>query len=290
MRKIKKIKTTKSFSLRVFLHRMWVSFLILTAFSVFIFVVWAYHSGFAIQKWQLLTQTFHTTLKDAGFTLDEILITGRNRTPMNDICQILEIPEESCFDLKIPKGRSITTLDIQQIQKNFKMLPWVKDVIIHMQLPNILHIDLTEKKPIALWQKNEQYYPLDEQGSPINAVCLECGEYMLLVVGNNAPKQTPYLIEVLEKHKNIYNRTFSAKWVDNRRWNLYIDDESNQKIILLPDSDLEESISRLDNLQTEKQVLDKQIKQLDLRIDDRVIIKPTTKQSITSNQEKSDGK
>ena len=91
-----------------------------------------------------------------------------------------------------------------------------------------------------------------------------------------------FSIENVEKHESIYNRIQSAKWVDDRRWDLYIDDINNGKKVLLPDLDLEESLNRLENLQKTKNVLDRQIELLDLRLDDRIIIKANGKESITS--------
>ena len=282
MRKVKKTKAPQKFSFRTFLHRVWISFWVVAIVCFLGFNIWGYYSGFWAKKWNQLTTNVQSGLKDAGFTLNEVLITGRNRTPITDVCRIFDIPEESCLGLNVPKGRVITTFDIQQIQESFKNLPWVKDVVVRRQLPDILYIDLVEKKPIALWQTNKKYYPLDEQGNPINAICPECSEYLLLVVGNNAPKQTPHLIEILEKHESIYNRIQSVKWVDNRRWDLYIDDINNGKKVLLPDLDLEESLNRLEELQKSKNVLDRQIELLDLRFDDRIIIKANGKEAITS--------
>ena len=282
MRKVKKAKTTEKISFRTLLHRVWICFWAVIILCFLGFNIWGYYSGFLAKKWNLITQSVQSGLKDAGFTLNEILITGRNRTSITDVCQILEIPQESCHDLSVPKGRVITTFDIKEIQEKFKKLPWVKNVVVRRQLPDILYIDLVEKKPIALWQNNKKYYPLDEQGNVVEAQCPECSEYLLLIVGHNAPKQTPHLIEQLEKHESIYNRIQSAKWVDDRRWDLYIDDINNGKKVLLPDLDLEESLNRLENLQKTKNVLDRQIELLDLRLDDRIIIKANGKESITS--------
>lgn len=282
MRKIKKTKTPQKFSFRTFLHRVWISFWVVAIVCFLGFNIWGYYSGFWAKKWDKLTQSVHSGLIDAGFTLNEILITGRNRTSMEEICNIFDIPKETCSHSNVPKDVLITSLDIQKIQEKFKALPWVRDVTIRRQLPYILHITLTERRPIALWQKNKQYYPLDEEGNVVNADCPECAQDMLLIVGENAPKNTPELIETLNKHEYIYNRTQSAKWVDNRRWNLYIDDLENGKVVLLPDSNLDGSLSRLESLQGKHGVLDKQIKSLDLRFDDRTVIETTGKESITS--------
>ena len=295
MRKVKKTKPAEKFSFHTFLHRVWISFLALITFCFIVFNIWGYYSGFWNKKLELATQGLHSGLKDAGFTLTEILIEGRNLTSMNDICKLFDISKETCTDFTqrdsntqtfafLPKDILITSLDIDQLQEKFKLLPWVKEVTVRRQLPDILYIKLVERNPIALWQKNKKYYPLDEQGEVVKEECPECIQSFLLVVGNDAPKNTPALIEALSKHDTISDRIVAAKWVDNRRWNLHIDDIEDGKKVLLPDSDLEESLNRLEKLQKERGILDKQIEMLDLRIDDRSIIKVKGKESIITEK------
>ena len=284
MRKVKKTKPAEKFTFHAFLHRVWISFLIFIALCFIGFGVWGYYSGFWNKKLELAEQGLHDGLKDAGFTLKEILIEGRNRTTMNDICKVFEFAQETCDLRNIPEGTLVTSLDISQIQEKFKSLPWVKDVTVRRQLPDILYIKLVERKPIALWQKNKKYYPLDEQGIVVKEECPECIQTFLLVVGSNAPQNAPALIEALNKHDAISDRIVAAKWVDDRRWNLHIDDIENGKKVLLPDLDLEESLNRLEKLQKERGVLDRQIEMLDLRIDDRSIIKVKGKESIITEK------
>lgn len=293
MRKVKKTKTVEKFSFHTFLHRVWITFLIMIVFCFIGFNIWGYYSGFWSKKLELATQGIHEGLKETGFTLKEILIEGRYRTSMIDICHIFDIQQKTCNEFiqngadtqtfaALPKDVLITSFSIQETQEKLKALPWVKDVTVRRQLPDLLYIKLIERKPIALWQKDKKYYPLDEEGNVVQEECPECIENFLLVVGNNAPQNAPALIKTLDKHDIIRDRTVAAKWVDNRRWNLYIDDIENGKKVLLSDLDLEESLIRLEKLQAEHKVFNRQIEVLDLRVDDRNIVKVKGKESITS--------
>lgn len=293
MRKVSKAKTTEKFSFHTFLHHVWISFLLLVALCFIGLSVWGYYSGFWKEKLELASQGLDDGLKDAGFTLKEILIEGRNRTSMTDICDIFNISQKICDDFigrdentqtfaVLPKDVLITSLDIQKIQEKIKSLPWIKEVTVRRQLPDVLYVKLVERIPIALWQRNQKYYPLDKQGNVVQEECPQCIQNFLLVVGNNAPQNAPALIEALDRHDIINNRIVAAKWVDNRRWNLHIDDIENGKKVLLPDLDLEEALNRLEKLQKEHKVLDRQIEILDLRIDDRNIIKAKSSEAIIS--------
>ncbi len=269
MRKIKRPNKSKSFSLQVWLYRIWISFWAVIIAALLGFIFWAYYSGFAEKKWQVLTDSIHNALSDAGFVLDDILIDGRIRTPMEDIRSALNIQS----------NQLITRLDMQTMQENLQKLPWIKQAVVMRQLPNVLYIQLIERKPIALWQENKKHYPLDEEGYIVNTKCLDCA-YLPVVVGNSAPQKTPEFIATLEKFEMLYERVISAVLVDDRRWNLYIDDIDDGMLILLPDTDLKQAFERLTELQEKHQVLDKQIKKLDLRLSDKTVIEPKTKDAI----------
>ena len=105
-----------------------------------------------------------------------------------------------------------------------------------------------------------------------------------VVVGKNAPRKAPELIKALKQFEMLYTRTISAVLISSRRWNLYIDDVENGIIVLLPDANLTETFKRLDNLQKENGILDKKIRKIDLRQEDKIIIKPDGEEAILSDK------
>jgi len=269
MRTINK-KNKKSFSFKLWIHRILICFWILCFICFAGFCVWGWHSGYIQKKYEKLKTQYHQMMGNAGFVLNDILIQGRVRTSKTDIKNALNLPVENL----------ILTFDLNQMQKNLSQLPWIKEVSVSRQLPDILFIRLIERTPIALWQKGNAYFPLDEHGNLINTNCEEC-VYLPLVVGENAPKATPELIETLNKFNNLKDRVVSAVFINNRRWNLYIDDIQNGIIVLLPEADLMNSLKRLDTLQQTKKVLDRDIEKIDLRFADKTIIKPKSEDAIT---------
>ena len=274
MRTIKKTQKQKNNSFKIWIHRIFSVFLTTVFIILVVLCLWSVYNGYAQEKWNMFINKFHTTLGNIGFELNnEALITGRKRTSE---AQIIEA-------LNIPQNKLITTLDLNRIQENLEKLPWIKQASVRRQLPNILHIYLNERKPIALWQKEQKHFPVDENGDIVNSMCDEC-VYLPIVVGKNAPQKAPELIKALEKFEILYTRTISAVLVSSRRWNLYIDDIENGVIVLLPDTDLTESLKRLDDLQKEHRILDKKIRKIDLRQEDKIIIKPDGKDAIISDK------
>lgn len=268
MRKIKKAK--KTISLKGWLKRLKVAFWALLGILLIGFCVWIFESGIASKKWQLIQNEYHQIMGTAGFKVEDVFIEGRLRTPQNDIYTALDIPS----------NRIMTSVDISKMQASLMNLPWVKKASVARHLPNILYVKIEEKRPIALWQNNQKHMPLDEDGNSVDSMCEDC-PYLPVVVGGKAPKHAPEFINALEIDEEIYTRTLSAVFVDGRRWNLFIDDIDNGIIVLMPDGDLKSAFERLARLQKNHKVLDKKIKKLDLRFEDKVIIEPVGKDAIT---------
>ncbi len=269
---MRKIKTQRQrLSFKQFIRKLFYAFVLTVLLSFVLFIVWAFQSGWVQKKADEVNTAIHQTFGDAGFRLsDEILIHGRERTDLDSIQRALDIP----------KDRLTMTLDLSQMQERLQALPWVKEALVVRQLPDMLKIDLIERKPIALWQRGNTYYPVDEDGQTVLVLDEENAEELIIVVGKNAPRATPDLIQNLEKYPALMARVMGAKYIDERRWSLYIDDLEKGLVVDLPDSDLAASFARLDRLEKQNNILEKQIRRLDLRFDDKVIIEPVDKDSI----------
>ena len=273
MRTVSK-KNTKSFSFKMWVRRIWIFFWILCFVCFSAFCIWGWHSGYIKEKYELFKKEYHETMGNAGFVLNDILVKGRVRTERTDIRNALNLPIDNL----------ILTFDLNQMQENLSKLPWVKYVSVTRQLPDILFIQLIERQPIALWQDGNDYFPLDEDGNIINTTCEECFD-LPIIVGEKAPKATPAFIDTLKGFESIEKRLVSAAFINERRWNLYIDDIQNGIIVLLPESDLKASLKRLEDLQNKEKVFEKDIEKIDLRFADKIIIKPKSKDAITLPQD-----
>ena len=271
MRKLKKqkIKETKTFKqkLKSVLH----FFYLLLFAAVIIFLLWAYHSGLMEQKWQSFKGGFHSFMANRGFVFKDGLVYNRNRTAMEDLIDAIEIKPDT----------PMTEIDIDEIKEKIEQLPWVKSVVIKRHLPNLLDIYLTEREPLALYQRQGEIHPLDTEGHiiPTNTDGLE---NMIVVVGEQAPTFTPALIAVLKKNPEIHKKVLAATFVGNRRWNLTLGDGERQIQILLPETEtqMDVALKRLYKADLEHHLFERNISQIDLRLDDRLIIETANGKSI----------
>lgn len=269
MRKIKKQKKKTKLTFRQLIMRTVKTFFFLVFLCLAGAGIWGFKTGFIQNKWKEAKLSFHQTMGQAGFSVDEVFIENRVRTSFAALQKAAAVEQ----------GMPMTQIDIHAMKERIKVLPWVKDVTIERKLPNQLFIRLTERRPIALWQKNGQHHPLDEDGNVID-VSPKGLEYLLITVGEDAPHQTPELINELIKYPELNRRAMSAVRVGGRRWNLILDKVDNGLEIYLPEDGVAETLARLDRLNREHDLLNRQLKRIDLRLPDRLIVQTIDNQPI----------
>ena len=199
-----------------------------------------------------------------NFLLDDVIITGRNRSKIEDILK----------SINIRQGDNLLKASIVEIKQNLESLPWIRDVeVTRSFFPNILKIEIKEKDVLALWQLNERFYPLDMDGYVIEADYIPNGE-VLLVVG---PKASEKFIEFIAKIRKIdpefAKRIKVANYISQRRWNVVLDDIKNGITIKLPENDYEEAWRKLLKLEKTKGILKRKLTIIDLRSEGKVVVK-----------------
>ena len=209
--------------------------------------------------WGWIRNGYLTLAQKAHLVLDQVQVEGHARTQIKDINTALNITQ----------GTPIFDLDLKDLKDRIMALPWIKTATIERHLPATLFIRVTEKEPIALWQNNQKYLPLDESGHPIKDSQTPLPP-LLLVVGSDAPTHTLDLIQALSAYPKIQEKVRSAVRVGNRRWNLVLN-EVDGLIVKLPESHISEALSRLSD-QIETGLLKKDLASIDMRHPDRLIV------------------
>lgn len=213
-----------------------------------------------------LSGAYHTVLDKAHLTLRNVQIVGNYRTKKEDVAAVLNLQQ----------GMSIFDVDLHDIQVQVGELPWVDSVIVQRYWPDVVRIQIVEKIPIAVWQHNKKYFPLDETGQPVNDNHTTLNN-LILVVGRDAPEHTSDLMAALSKYPDIQLMTRSAVRVGDRRWNLILRGLDDGITVYLPQTDIEAALERLKTWHEEQQILDKDFQVIDLRINDRLIVRTDAK-------------
>lgn len=238
--------------------KIFIGFIILTGTAVGIFFMTA--PGKAVM--QKVEESINFLTQKAHFELEQVVVEGHGRTQISDINRVL----------KLRQGMPIFDIDLEAKKEAVLTLPWIKTVRIERHLPTQVLISVTEKEPIAVWQNKKKYMPIDETGEPIpdDKTVLK---NILLVVGEDAPQHTPNLIAELKKYPHIMQTARSAVRVGKRRWNLYLNDAENGLEIRLPEVDIDSALRRLQEFNDSGQILERDLKIIDLKLPDRLIVR-----------------
>ncbi len=198
-----------------------------------------------------------------GFNLKEILIEGHDRLKSNEILN----------DLKLVQKNPLFSFSLTAIQEDALKNPWIRSIAIQRQLPSTLYLRVVERRPIALW-KNEKNitYMVDDEGDLIHATIPI--EYQLLptIIGQNAHQQTPKIIKLIQNFSTISSRLTGLSWVGERRWDLILDKKLH---IQLPEENTKKALIKLEKLQIDHKIFEKNILKIDLRVPHKTIIKPS---------------
>ncbi|MBI4751040.1 MAG: FtsQ-type POTRA domain-containing protein [Acidobacteria bacterium] len=118
---------------------------------------WIGRSLWALGALALVWGTYRV-IHSPAFTLAQITIQGQNRQSQRDI--------ERLVRQTVPG--SLLTASLTEVEQNIESLPWVHHAQITRILPNRLHIQVEERKPLLLVQGDQgNLVWIDEEGIPL---------------------------------------------------------------------------------------------------------------------------
>jgi cell division protein FtsQ len=130
---------------------------------------------------------------------------------------------------------------------------------------------VVEKEPYALWQTKGVTWLIDRKGEKITKDDIAEFAGLPLVVGDGAPQHAGELIDILMRFPAIQRVTKASVRVGDRRWDLHL---KNGIQVRLPEDGVEDALRRLTVLEQEQRIFERDIETIDLRLPDRLVIKP----------------
>jgi cell division protein FtsQ len=210
-----------------------------------------------------LSTEFYNYSAGMGFKIDDIVITGRDKTAKQDILNALQLSRET----------NILNLDLRDLQQKVEQLPWVRHAVVKRRFfPNIIQIDIRERQVQSIWQLDHKFRPIDGEGNVIEADYTP-DHPILLIVGEGAPENITALMKSITDDQNIYERIKVANYISGRRWNIVLDDVENGITVKLPEKHIDEAWKKLLKLNTTQGLLKRKLTIIDLRFPNKVIVK-----------------
>ena len=172
----------------------------------------------------------------------------------------------------IDASRSLPFFDVAEAKARLEADPLIKQASVRKLYPNQVVIDIVERTPYAVWQKDGDVSAIAADGAPIDEVA--DGRYADLpfVVGEGANARVREYVQLLDAMDELKPRVEAGVLVGQRRWNLRLKSGVDIK---LPEDNPQAAVTELLRLQRQSRILDKDMLALDFRVPGRVFVRLT---------------
>lgn len=196
----------------------------------------------------------------AGFTIDQVHLTGQRYTADSEIFAALDLASE----------RSILTFDSRAARERIERLPWVASAEITRLYPSRLAVSIAEREPYAVWQLGDDNRLIDATGRILGRVQPELAAHLPRIAGEGAPEHAPALFAMLPRYPDIARRIEAAERVGNRRWTLRL---KGDVTLHLPVDREEAAFRQLTDDKAPAGILDVSRQVIDMRVAGRMTVR-----------------
>jgi cell division protein FtsQ len=195
-----------------------------------------------------------------GLAIADIEVQGRQRAS-----------REAVLDaLGVVSGTPILALDPAAAKRRLETIPWIRSAAVERRLPDTLYVQLRERQPLALWQRQGRLMVVDRDGVAISGERPEDFANLIVLVGNDAPLHGAALLDMLAREPSLAGHVAAAVRIGGRRWNLRLD---NGIDVALPEEDAAGAWRRLAELERSDGILERDLEMVDLRLPDRLVLR-----------------
>ena len=199
---------------------------------------------------------------DMGLAIKEVYVVGRREVARDDLLDALGTGV----------GASILSVDPDAVRERLESLGWVKSATVRRRLPDTIVLALEERKAVAIWQHEDRFVLIDEDGVTIGDKDVHRHGHLKVVVGPDAPQHVMTLLAILRSEPELEDRVVAAVRMGGRRWNLRLDGGID---VRLPEEGAQDAWHKLANYQREHEILSRAVGAIDLRYPDRTAVQLT---------------
>jgi cell division protein FtsQ len=199
----------------------------------------------------------------AGLRVRHVVYDGQKNTP------------QAALDaaLGVRPGEPLLGFSVADARARLEAIAWVQRATVERRFPDVVYVSLVERNPFAIWQNQGKFSLIDHEGRPVPDGDVGAFGQLPLVVGAGAPEAAAALLDVLAQYPVLKTHVVAAVRVGERRWNLHL---TNGGDVMLPEGAVPAALKRLADLQTAHALLDRPLQVVDLRLPDRLMLRPQT--------------
>ena len=201
----------------------------------------------------------HRLLPWSGLAVGEIVVTGRHHAAEADVAAALGVR----------RGDPLFGVDPREVRARVEALGWVRSASVRRKFPDTILVNVVERRPFALWQRQGRVSLIDRDGEPIGSRDLDRFDRLPVVVGDDAPRHVGALVAVLARRPVLLGRIESATRVSGRRWDMRL---RGGLTVRLPEEGLAGAWDLLAMLAADHRLLERDVIAVDLRMKDRFAV------------------
>ena len=195
------------------------------------------------------------------FAISQISISGQAITSEHDIVGALGIqPQTSMFNF-----------DADAARLALEALPAISEATVRKVYPDHLYVNVTERVPVARWRLDGTTYDIDPTGAKIG-VDDGSGTQLPLVIGDDAGDDAMVMIRAMDQATALKAGLVALSRIADRRWDMIY--KSGLRV-QLPEQGVAQALTQLQALESQYQLLDRDISLIDLRVPGIVAVEPS---------------
>ena len=198
---------------------------------------------------------------NSGLHLQTIEVQGRAHTSKDVLMAVSELT----------LGQPMLTISLPELHDRLSTIGWVKDVAIERRMPSTIRLILTERVPMALLQTEGGHRVIDKDGEIISGADPSAFGHLTVVAGTSAGVNAAPLLHILRTEPELFAEVWAVTYQSERRWDVHL---RNGIRVRLPETDPRTAWSRLAIIDHSKQITDRDLAVIDLRVPDQMIVEP----------------
>lgn len=147
-----------------------------------------------------------------GLRIEQVTLSGQRFASDADIFHAMDLPA----------AHSLATFDSSAARERIEKLPWIETASINRVYPGALEVRVTERQPVAVWERSGRVYLIGSNGRVLSAARPGSHPALPRVAGEGAPKHTQPLLDLMARFPSIAERFDKAQRIGDRRWTLHL--------------------------------------------------------------------
>jgi cell division protein FtsQ len=196
--------------------------------------------------------------RQSGFAITRISVTGRQRLSEEEILEAAHITANS----------SLLWVSAAAMRDALEHVALIKQATVSKFFPNRLAIEIVEREPYALWQKDGDVFVIAADGTVIDSRKDQRFDGLPFVVGDGANLRAAEYVRLLASSGDLHDKIRAGTLVAQRRWNVTM---SAGMLVKLPEVEPQVALAELAILQHDWHVIDRDVLSLDMRLPGRMV-------------------